>query len=221
MAGLCEGGNGPVDSLKAICKMTSQFKLIHDLIMDDYIQKTATQPTAVDSELHLVLRDDQMAVRQPWRERDSRDFAARSDSLASNLRQPPPSHSLESNSVPFVFVSDLRVAYVSLETVYESSKFKCYNINTPITSSTRYSMDFFIGSVAIGLKACCDYRPDFVMSAVTKSFAKWASTQDMSQSFNLTVASPPVIIVLSSAWNSAYRSNITGHLQRISPLELE
>ncbi|KAJ4437190.1 hypothetical protein ANN_17325 [Periplaneta americana] len=42
--------------------------------------------------------------------------------LASDLRQPPPPHSLESNSVPFVFVSDLRVAYVSLETIYESSK---------------------------------------------------------------------------------------------------
>ncbi|KAJ4448134.1 hypothetical protein ANN_10146 [Periplaneta americana] len=53
-------------------------------------------------------------------------------------------------------------------------RFKCYNINTPMTSGIRYSMDFFIISVAIGLKAYCDYRPDLVMSAVTKSFAKWA-----------------------------------------------
>ncbi|KAJ4434228.1 hypothetical protein ANN_22776 [Periplaneta americana] len=49
-------------------------------------------------------------------------IVACSESYASNLRQSPPSHSLESNSVPFVFVSDLRVAYVSLETMYESSK---------------------------------------------------------------------------------------------------
>ncbi|XP_069694221.1 uncharacterized protein [Periplaneta americana] len=60
------------------------------------------------------------------------------------------------------------------EILYSIFTFKCYNINTPMTSGIRYSMDFFIGSVAIGLETCCDYRPDLVMSAVTKSFAKWA-----------------------------------------------
>ncbi|KAJ4428336.1 hypothetical protein ANN_24355 [Periplaneta americana] len=45
-------------------------------------------------------------------------IVAPNGSCAFYLPQPPPSHLLESNSVPFVFVSDLRVAYrrnVSLE----------------------------------------------------------------------------------------------------------
>ncbi|KAJ4438036.1 hypothetical protein ANN_13975 [Periplaneta americana] len=63
MAGLCEGGNEPPGSLKAISN----------------------------------------AVEQPWRERDSRDIVARSDSCAFRLlltsaTPPPPSHALESNS---------------------------------------------------------------------------------------------------------------------------
>ncbi|KAJ4449901.1 hypothetical protein ANN_01307 [Periplaneta americana] len=58
-------------------------------------------------ELTLYISRDENATHE--------HIVARNDScafpLGFYLPQPPPSHSLESNSVPFVFVSDLRVAY--------------------------------------------------------------------------------------------------------------
>ncbi|KAJ4433766.1 hypothetical protein ANN_16078 [Periplaneta americana] len=70
--------------------------------------------------LHCLKTSNVTAVRSRGENATHEHTVAR-NAVHSYLPQPPPSHSLESNSVPFVFVSDLRVAYrrnVSLETMY-------------------------------------------------------------------------------------------------------